>query len=141
MVPRRTKKVGPRKRSPRRRALPPEGLTLAELAAQAGVTPRTARFYLECGALPQPEFRGARTRYGPAHVASLFAILALQKQGLELAEIGRRLSATRPRSFAALMAQPRELFALRARESARRPFARLDLGQLDPLAQRRLRQV
>ena len=81
-----------RKRGPRRRRPPPEGLSLAELAAQAGVTPRAVRYYLARGVLPPPEFRGSRTRYDHNHLARLFAILGMRKERLDLDAIRRRLT-------------------------------------------------
>jgi DNA-binding transcriptional MerR regulator len=71
---------------------PAEGLSVAELAAQTGVTPRAVRFYVERGVLPPPDFHSRRTRYSRDHVVRLFAIAAMQKEGLDLKAIRARLT-------------------------------------------------
>ena len=98
------RRICKRRRGPK---LPPtEGMAVADLARQAGVTPRTVRYYVTCGALPRPEFRGRRTRYGDEHLLRLRAIAALQKEGLELAEIARRLAAMSRTEVEAYLAPP-----------------------------------
>lgn len=68
------------------------GLTVDELAARAGVTVRTVRFYSTRGLLPPPEIGPRRVgRYGPGHLARLALIEELQHQGLTLAAIERYL--------------------------------------------------
>jgi DNA-binding transcriptional MerR regulator len=69
----------------------PETFDLNELAAAAGVTPRTIRYYVQQGLLPSPELRGPGTRYERAHLDRLHLIRRLQRQHLPLAEIRRRL--------------------------------------------------
>ncbi|MGK5631605.1 MerR family transcriptional regulator [Streptomyces sp. URMC 123] len=67
-------------------------LTVDELAARAGVTVRTIRFYSTRGLLPPPEIGPRRVgRYGPAHLSRLALIEELQHQGLTLAAIERYL--------------------------------------------------
>ncbi|MBL1085984.1 MerR family transcriptional regulator [Streptomyces actinomycinicus] len=67
-------------------------LTIDELAARAGVTVRTVRFYGSKGLLPPPEIGPRRVgRYGPGHVARLALIEELQQQGMTLAAIERYL--------------------------------------------------
>ncbi|KOV62066.1 MerR family transcriptional regulator [Streptomyces sp. MMG1121] len=67
-------------------------LTIDELAARAGVTVRTVRFYGSKGLLPPPEIGPRRVgRYGPGHVARLALIEQLQQQGMTLAAIERYL--------------------------------------------------
>ncbi|WP_432018382.1 MerR family transcriptional regulator [Streptomyces sp. 1222.5] len=67
-------------------------LTIDELAARAGVTVRTVRFYGSKGLLPPPEIGPRRVgRYGPGHVARLALIEELQHQGMTLAAIERYL--------------------------------------------------
>jgi DNA-binding transcriptional MerR regulator len=68
------------------------GLTVDELAARAGVTVRTVRFYSTKGLLPPPVLGPRRVgRYGPEHLARLALIEELQHQGLTLAAIERYL--------------------------------------------------
>ncbi|MEU4209546.1 MerR family transcriptional regulator [Streptomyces sp. NPDC026206] len=65
-------------------------LTVDELAARAGVTVRTVRFYGTRGLLPPPEIGPRRVgRYGPDHLSRLALIEELQHQGLTLAAIER----------------------------------------------------
>ncbi|MEU2554975.1 MerR family transcriptional regulator [Streptomyces sp. NPDC013313] len=67
-------------------------LTIDELAARAGVTVRTVRFYGSRGLLPPPEIGPRRVgRYGPGHEARLALIEELQRQGMTLAAIERYL--------------------------------------------------
>ncbi|MFR9787826.1 MerR family transcriptional regulator [Streptomyces sp. MB22_4] len=67
-------------------------LTVDELAARAGVTVRTVRFYGSKGLLPPPEIGPRRVgRYGATHVARLALIEELQRQGMTLAAIERYL--------------------------------------------------
>ncbi|WP_435642689.1 MerR family transcriptional regulator [Streptomyces sp. H49] len=67
-------------------------LTVDELAARAGVTVRTVRFYGSKGLLPPPEIGPRRVgRYGAGHVARLALIEELQRQGMTLAAIERYL--------------------------------------------------
>ncbi|AUX21418.1 MerR family transcriptional regulator [Sorangium cellulosum] len=65
---------------------------LDELAGEAGVAPRTVRYYVQRGLLPAPEFRGKDTSYGREHLARLRAIKALQQAHLPLEEIQARLA-------------------------------------------------
>ncbi|MFE7116622.1 MerR family transcriptional regulator [Streptomyces sp. NPDC057654] len=67
-------------------------LTVDELAARAGVTVRTIRFYSTRGLLPPPEIGPRRIgRYGPDHLSRLALIEELQHQGMTLAAIERYL--------------------------------------------------
>ncbi|MCD9140906.1 MerR family transcriptional regulator [Streptomyces albireticuli] len=67
-------------------------LTVDELAARAGVTVRTVRFYSTRGLLPPPEIGPRRVgRYGADHLSRLALIEELQHQGLTLAAIERYL--------------------------------------------------
>ncbi|MET7639540.1 MerR family transcriptional regulator [Streptomyces sp. NPDC005438] len=67
-------------------------LTVDELAARAGVTVRTLRFYSSKGLLPPPLIGPRRVgHYGPDHLARLSLIEALQRQGLSLSAIDRYL--------------------------------------------------
>ncbi len=65
---------------------------LEELAAAAGVSPRTVRYYVQRGLLPAPDFRGKDTAYSEAHLLRLQAIKRLQAAHLPLDEIQVRLA-------------------------------------------------
>jgi DNA-binding transcriptional MerR regulator len=67
-------------------------LTVDELAARAGVTVRTVRFYGTRGLLPPPVLGPRRVgRYGAVHLARLALIEELQRHGMTLAAIERYL--------------------------------------------------
>ncbi len=67
-------------------------LTVDELAARAGVTVRTVRFYSTRGLLPPPVLGPRRVgRYGQEHLSRLALIEELQHQGMTLAAIERYL--------------------------------------------------
>ncbi|MET9871623.1 MerR family transcriptional regulator [Streptomyces sp. NPDC006386] len=67
-------------------------LTIDELAARAGVTVRTVRFYGTKGLLPPPALGPRRVgHYGREHLARLALIEELQQQGMTLAGIERYL--------------------------------------------------
>ncbi|MER5884805.1 MerR family transcriptional regulator [Streptomyces sp. NPDC001941] len=67
-------------------------LTVDELAARAGVTVRTIRFYSTRGLLPPPVIGPRRVgQYGSAHLSRLALIEELQHQGMTLAAIERYL--------------------------------------------------
>jgi DNA-binding transcriptional MerR regulator len=67
-------------------------LTVDELAAQAGVTVRTVRFYSTKGLLPPPVIGPRRVgHYGREHLARLELIEELQHQGMTLSAIERHL--------------------------------------------------
>ncbi len=67
-------------------------LTVDELAARAGVTVRTVRFYATRGLLPPPRLRGRTGLYGPDHLARLELVRELQSLGLTLASIDKHLA-------------------------------------------------
>ena len=79
-----------------RQAAGPEGheewVTVDELAASAGLTVRTTRYYAGLGLLPPPVRRGRIAWYGAQHRARLDLIRALQDHGFTLAAIERYLS-------------------------------------------------
>jgi DNA-binding transcriptional MerR regulator len=86
-------------------ALPPEGVSLEELAdaanallASSGVTvrdgrtgeridARTIRFYQTLGILPKPGYTGRRASYGEEHLLRVVAAKQLQSEGYSLAQI------------------------------------------------------
>ena len=63
------------------------GLTIDDLAREAGIPSRTVRFYQTRGLLPRPEMRGRVAHYGPAHVERLRLIAQLQDRGLKIKAI------------------------------------------------------
>lgn len=65
---------------------------LDELAAAAGVSVRTVRYYVQRGLLVPPEFRGKDTAYGEGHLLRLRAIKKLRDAHLPLDEIQARLA-------------------------------------------------
>jgi DNA-binding transcriptional MerR regulator len=69
----------------------PGSLKLEELAARAGVSPRTVRYYIQRGLVPAPEFRGPDTSYGDHHLLVLKAIRSLQDAHLPLDAIAGML--------------------------------------------------
>ena len=60
---------------------------LDELAREAGVAPRTVRYYVQRGLLPPPVFRGPDTVYEERHLLRLLAIRRLQQAFLPLERI------------------------------------------------------
>jgi DNA-binding transcriptional MerR regulator len=69
-----------------------ELLTIDELAVTTGMTVRTTRYYASLGLLPPPVRRGRMAYYGPAHLARLELIRALQDHGFTLSAIERYLA-------------------------------------------------
>lgn len=63
--------------------------TVDEVAAAAGLTVRTVRFYSAKGLLPPPELRGRTGYYDEAHLARLRLVHDLQEAGFTLAAIER----------------------------------------------------
>jgi DNA-binding transcriptional MerR regulator len=63
------------------------GLTIDDLARQAGLPSRTIRFYQSKGLLPRPEMAGRVAHYGPAHLERLRRIAELQDRGLKIKAI------------------------------------------------------
>jgi len=66
-----------------------EELTVDELAARAGVTVRTVRFYASRGLIPPPRLKGRLGLYGGEHLARLDLIRELQALGFTLSAIER----------------------------------------------------
>ncbi|WP_424211013.1 MerR family transcriptional regulator [Streptomyces sp. BI20] len=93
-------------------------LTVDELAARAGVTVRTVRFYGTRGLLPPPAIGPRRVgRYGPEHLSRLALIEELQHQGMTLSAIERYLDALPPDLTAHDLAIHRALVAAWAPDS------------------------
>lgn len=64
---------------------------LEELAAAAGVSSRTVRYYVQRGLLSAPVFRGRDTAYGEDHLLRLRAIKRLQERFVSLDAIQAEL--------------------------------------------------
>ncbi|MFE3588781.1 MerR family transcriptional regulator [Streptomyces niveus] len=94
-------------------------LTVDELAARAGVTVRTIRFYSTRGLLPPPVIGPRRVgHYGQDHLSRLALIEELQHQGMTLAAIERYLERLPPDLSAHDLAIHRALVATWAPDSA-----------------------
>lgn len=65
--------------------------TIGELAEQAGVTPRTIRYYTAEGLLPRPDARGQYALYGSEHLLRLQLIGRLKAGYLPLSAIKARI--------------------------------------------------
>ena len=92
---------------------------LDALARQAGISPRTVRYYVQRGLLPPPVFRGRDTAYSEEHLLRLRAIRRLQERFLPLDAIQRELD---QRSLA-------ELQALAEGQEEVAPVSRLTLSE------------
>ncbi|WP_222314170.1 MerR family transcriptional regulator [Streptomyces cavourensis] len=94
-------------------------LTVDELAARAGVTVRTVRFYSTRGLLPPPVIGPRRVgHYGADHLSRLALIEELQHQGMTLAAIERYLEQLPPDLSAHDLAIHRALVASWAPDTA-----------------------
>ncbi|MFJ4876773.1 MerR family transcriptional regulator [Streptomyces sp. NPDC088745] len=94
-------------------------LTVDELAARAGVTVRTIRFYSTKGLLPPPVIGPRRVgHYGPEHLSRLALIEELQHHGMTLAAIERYLEQLPPDLSAHDLAIHRAVVASWAPDSA-----------------------
>jgi DNA-binding transcriptional MerR regulator len=69
---------------------------LDELATEAGVSPRTVRYYVQRGLLPAPQFRGKDTAYDRDHLLRLRVIRRLQEAYLPLEAIAVELATRTP---------------------------------------------
>jgi Ca-activated chloride channel family protein len=78
------------------------GHKLEEIAKAAGVSPRTVRYYIQRGLLPQPSFRGPDTAYGHEHVVRLRAIRRLQDAYWPLDAIGGLFASKSEREIEAI---------------------------------------
>lgn len=66
--------------------------TIDELAAAAGLTVRTTRYYASLGLLPPPARRGRMAWYDERHLARLEMVRALQEHGFTLQAIEKYLT-------------------------------------------------
>jgi DNA-binding transcriptional MerR regulator len=107
----------------------PTALSIREVCARAGVSPRTVRYYEELGLLPGVRRRsGGRRVYGPDELERLRFIARLKALGLALEEIGE-LNAVHAiaGSTRAMLTRLDELLARRLAELDAR------IGELDSL--------
>ena len=81
-------------------------MRIGELAARAGTTVRTVRYYVGQGLLPRPVGAGPRSVYGYEHLVRLAAIRMLKASYLPLSEIRRRLDGMRLEEIEALVVSP-----------------------------------
>jgi DNA-binding transcriptional MerR regulator len=89
-------------------------MRIGELAARAGVNPKTIRFYEERRLLPQPARRASGYReYDEGDIARLTFVKAAQRLGLSLDEIGEVL-AFKDRQVADIDGRLTELARLRS---------------------------
>lgn len=77
--------------------------TIGELAEQAGVTPRTIRYYTAEGLLPRPDARGQYALYGAEHLLRLRLIARLKDSFLPLGEIRARIDGLSANQIRALL--------------------------------------
>jgi DNA-binding transcriptional MerR regulator len=82
--------------------------SIADLAALAGVTVRTIRYYQTEGLLDAPGTPGPGPKYDDRDLARLCLIRRLQREHLPLAEIRRRLEQLPDEAIETLAAQPGE---------------------------------
>jgi DNA-binding transcriptional MerR regulator len=73
-----------------------DGMTVDELAAAAGLTVRTTRYYASLGLIPPPGRRGRVAWYDATHLARLRMIKALQEHGFSLQAIEGYLGSLPP---------------------------------------------
>jgi DNA-binding transcriptional MerR regulator len=66
-------------------------LRVSELAAEAGVSIDTVRYYQQRGLLPPPRREGRVAFYGHEHLTRIQRVKTLQAEGLSLTAIGRLL--------------------------------------------------
>jgi Ca-activated chloride channel family protein len=68
--------------------------SINDLAKLVGVSPRTIRYYIEEGLLPEPHGSGRRQRYGREHEARLRVAKALRDLGLTVKGVRIALAST-----------------------------------------------
>lgn len=81
-------------------------LSLDELSREAGVTPRTVRYYIAEGLLPPPLTTGRNAQYAPEHLDRLRLITQMKEDFLPLKEIRKRLHDLDPEDFSMPMSPP-----------------------------------
>ena len=102
---------------------------LQELCAEAGVTPRTVRYYIQQGLLPAPDAQGPSTRYLQGHLDRLRLIRDLQAEHQPLAVIRQRLESLGDEDVRRLV---KSLSAQRPAPSSAVDYVRSVLGESPP---------
>ena len=115
------------------------GYELATLAEEAGVTPRTVRYYQANGLLPPPERIGRRVRYHGEHLTRLRQISELRERGLRLESIREVLDASAHGQAPAVALLGPELASENWLAEASRQFNAVELAEL--LGERQLHLV
>ncbi len=78
------------------RAIPPEFMTVSEMAKKMGVTVRTLQYYDKAGLLsPSAESEGGRRLYTDKDLVTLHQIMSLKSLGFSLDDIKQRLISLR----------------------------------------------
>ncbi|HEY8091370.1 MAG TPA: MerR family transcriptional regulator [Polyangiaceae bacterium] len=75
-------------------------MTIAQLVEQTGVASRTLREWIRLELLPRPAGNGPAALYSRDHLLRIWAILALRRDGLGLADTKEQLAAMSPREMA-----------------------------------------
>jgi DNA-binding transcriptional MerR regulator len=111
-------------------------MTVDELAAAAGVSVRTVRFYAGKHLLPPPELQGRLGLYSQTHLARLELVRDLQARGFTLAAIENYLQRVPADATAEDIAVFRALLSPWVADTS----VRVDRAGLDELAGRRLNE-
>lgn len=108
-----------------------DGMTVTDLAALVGMTPRNIRAYQSRGLLFPPQIHGRKARYTGAHVARLELIGSLQREGFTLAAIKRLLE--HPDSYGSVIGERRRRYRDDSSDMAPSvPVTELSMSALDP---------
>ncbi len=86
--------------------MPSDEYLINELARQAGVTPRTIRYYTNEGLLPQPMAKGKYAYYTQEHLNRLRLILRMKDTYLPLREIRQAINALTDQEVAIHLQDP-----------------------------------
>lgn len=96
---------------------------LQELCAEAKVTSRTVRYYIQQGLLPAPDAQGPSTRYTQGHLDRLRLIRQLQAEHQPLAVIRKRLGELTDEDVGRLL---NRRVAMTTRAAAKSPSSAVD---------------
>ena len=106
-------------------------MTVTDIAALVGMTPRNIRAYQSRGLLFPPQIHGRKARYTGAHVARLELIGSLQREGFTLAAIKRLLE--HPDSYASVIDERRRRYRDKSSDMPPSvPVTELSLEAVDP---------
>ncbi|HSV72419.1 MAG TPA: MerR family transcriptional regulator [Chthonomonadales bacterium] len=81
-------------------------MTIGELARDAGVTPRTVRYYVAEGLLPAPEHYGRQAVYTLRHLLLVRAIRAMRAEDLPLRKIALVLASSTEEALEQIARRP-----------------------------------